>query len=321
MRYAVLTDVHANWQALQAVISDLEQDEIDGYWYLGDLIGYGPQPRECLRCFQELEADRRLVHWLVGNHDVGLIEPVVASMFHSDASRVLEMHKQLLEAEPELWAWCKVQMSVSSRHQPLSTLFGDVVYVLTHACLIPGEYIGRSPTSYLFPWKREWVRWNGLVPLHQHYLGSHQHACLVYGHTHFPAFWSLPANYTHRSHPRLHSIVYNRPLSLRYGLVAFNPGSVGQPRDGDGRAAFAVVDTSQATVEFRRTPYRSHVTLSLMARDAYPLKLQERIGNPNLLSEERENFRLVYQPTETGLEPVDPRDMPDAAAPSADNRW
>lgn len=297
MRYAIVSDIHANWAALNAVIQDATAAQIDAFWCLGDVVGYGPHPEECVHFLHD-----RVDHnqWVIGNHDAGLIGLMTTADFSAEARAMLEIHRAILQhpTNQGLWEWCQAQMT-EVRTNPRSSVHGDIKFVLVHACLTPDHYVGRTSASYLYPWNSLLLRWNGLDPLRDTHLEENGCACMLYGHTHIPTF----AEVMTRRRISLRSIRYNHPLPLNGQLLAINPGSVGQPRDGDQRAAYAIIDTDDHTVEFRRVAYDLTQLLQLMADRAYPHTLYERLrlaGNPA----DHQSLAEVYQRTVDGLEAI-----------------
>ena len=95
MRIAVISDIHANWHALDAVLADLDQERPDEVWCLGDLVGYGPQPNRCTT-----EASERSEICLLGNHDLAAIGRIDLANFSPDAAETARWTIEHLEDEP-----------------------------------------------------------------------------------------------------------------------------------------------------------------------------------------------------------------------------
>lgn len=301
MRYAVVSDIHANWAALEAVYDDARKQSVGNFWCLGDIVGYGPDPVLCVRFLREqVQMDR----WVLGNHDAGLIGLITTEDFNAEATEVLAKHHALFQApdNQELWRWCQEHMT-DARTQPHAMSYGDVVYVLVHACLAPNQYVGRTTLSYLYPWETTWIRRYGLDPLRDGHLQEGKRGCLLHGHTHMPTFSDVVVAPGKRQSSRLRSIVYNQPLPLDGHLMVINPGSVGQPRDGDRRAAYAIIDTDASSVEFRRVTYDFRLTQAGMQRENYPITLCERLSVAGSLADS-DLLARVYRRTEDGLEAI-----------------
>ncbi|MHB8992603.1 MAG: metallophosphoesterase family protein [Chloroflexota bacterium] len=240
MRYGIVADIHANLAAFETVLADM--GKVDVLWCLGDLVGYGPDPNECA------ELLRRHDHLcVVGNHDLAAIRRLDTRDFNPDAARAAE--------------WTARQLSERSRLF-LSALPERVVaepFTLVHG----------SPRSPVW----EYVTHEGrATPNFQHF---QTRACLV-GHTHVPALYveeSPDGPVTGRA-PGTGDQVEVGPKRL----IA-NPGGVGQPRDGDPRAAYALFDSDSGLLEWRRVDYPIHVTQQKMREFGLPSRLIERLDN------------------------------------------
>lgn len=225
MRYAILSDIHSNLEALTAVLDALAKERIDRYFCLGDVIGYGADPSACL---ERVQAIRAVI--IGGNHDLACIGKLDVNWFN-DAARAGVL-------------WTRNQLSIADlaalRQFPLMTIMEP--FTLVHGTL-------RHPQ-----------RFDYLVDAAQAMdtlTTCRTLFCLV-GHTHLACF--LEYDRAARRLARIHTspqdgseFAYeDRPEIMRY-LV--NPGSVGQPRDGDLRASFGVIDDERRQVIFRRVSY------------------------------------------------------------------
>ncbi len=215
MRFGLLGDIHANLVALDAVLADM--GPVDQYWCLGDVVGYGPQPSECIERLCELD------HVVVmGNHDAAAIGRISARSFNGDARRAIE------------WTSRQLDRSDSSYIRGMPDKLQHDQVLLVHA----------SPSDPL---------WEYITSTSQaaEAFESTDAPYTFVGHTHIPLVFLLDAQGT---------ILPGTPsdkMLLRLGneRLLINPGSVGQPRDGDPRAAYAIIDTGTATVEFHRVEY------------------------------------------------------------------
>jgi diadenosine tetraphosphatase ApaH/serine/threonine PP2A family protein phosphatase len=216
MRILIISDIHANSTALEAVLADA--GEVEAVWCLGDLVGYGPDPNECIARVRGLP---NLV-CLLGNHDAAALHQIDTDNFNPDARTAIEWTRQALT--PEAYAF-------------LQSLPEKVVVDLV--TLAHGS--PRQPVwEYLLDTRTATLSFN--------YFDTPY--CLV-GHTHLPVVYYMPdENRTARL------IVPEAFMQMTLAPRAvLNPGSVGQPRDRDARAAYAVLDTAQNTWEFRRVAY------------------------------------------------------------------
>ena len=216
MRVGLLSDVHANLQALESVLAALDADgRPERLWVTGDTVGYGPDPSEVLALLRERDA--LLVQ---GNHDRAVATGDGLEWFHERAAIAVRMHAKWLSAEErDLLGSLPLTPSTNG-------------FTLCHGSLRDPlwEYVATTPVA---------AASLALAPT--------PFACN--GHTHVPALFVEGAKGL-----KAHLPAIDTPYSLAPRSV-LNPGSVGQPRDGDARAAYAVIDTTGLTVTFRRVAY------------------------------------------------------------------
>lgn len=272
-RVALLSDIHANLVALEAVLADVKALSPDAIVVLGDTINYGPRPRECFELMHEL-AD--LV--LAGNHEKEAALPVEDEL-ESDARELLEWTIGQLEGCAP-WEAMKARLLADAPAQARGTIDG---LELVHATA------ARPFEQYLWPGH----------PQHHLHLNPQLDAYLLemlsgfaathaaVGHTHAP---TVLTSYEHRelfpiSHEWNRRFTFIGPRTIFYvprgtlrlddlagRKLVLNPGSVGQPRDGDPRASWALYDGE--SVEFRRVDY-DHARTARELR-ALPLSLDTR---------------------------------------------
>ncbi len=241
MRVAVVSDVHGNRQALEAVLAEADAAAVDEIWCLGDIVGYGGDPDACVELIREQASI-----CLAGNHDLGVIGAISLDDFSDVARRAAE--------------WTRAKISDDTREflQALVPFNEDGEVSLFHGS-------SRDPV-----W--EYV----LSPL-QADLGfdvQRHHVCLV-GHTHVALSYHRPeqgetSGQTQHDGDRL-------DLSSGHWLV--NPGSVGQPRDGDPRAAWLELDTDQWTSVYRRTDYDIDSAAWAIRAARLPHSLADRLSH------------------------------------------
>ena len=215
MKILVFSDVHANLTALEAVLADA--GAVDAYWFLGDLVGYGPDPAACIARVHALPRVTRVL----GNHDAAVLGQMPLEWFNSEAQRlILWTREQLSEADMAFLA-----------EAPEQAVFNDITLVHGSPRAPVTEYIltAEAAAEALKKAKTDF--------------------CFV-GHTHQPVRWQEEADGSiHRYAARAGETVALTPRAV------FNVGSVGQPRDGDPRAAYALYDTNTHEWTWRRTPY------------------------------------------------------------------
>lgn len=223
MRAAVLSDLHANWQALEAVSKHLAHQRVDEAWCLGDVVGYGGNPAETLRWVQNNTTVR-----LLGNHDYAVATGETSS-FNPVALEAARAHRERLlrdEDLEQLREWKPAdRRSVAGR---------DVLFA--HAS--PDDPLWEYVTVAAAP--SGLTRWSGRARI------------VLFGHTHQPFVAQAPQNAWSTRH-FLQAIVSGG--AERPPLLLVNPGSVGQPRDGDARASYAILDFATRTVELHRVEY------------------------------------------------------------------
>ncbi len=212
MRIGVFSDIHANWQALEAVIADSE-GEIDEGLCLGDVVGYGGDPVRCLD-----EVRKRKWPTLIGNHDRACTDPHILDWFNDDAAFVIKW--TIHELGKDRLAWLDKRPESDQR---------DGV-VLVHG----------SPRDPIF----EYILDGATAAANLQLLAGR--ACL-HGHTHVPGYFYPNGDAVEHSY-WLGKVRVSGPSLI-------NPGSVGQPRDGNPDASYAVWDTDDRSLEWRRVPY------------------------------------------------------------------
>lgn len=244
MRYLILTDIHGNLEALDACLADAREHAYDSSLVLGDLVGYGPDPNTVVERVQAL-APIAIVR---GNHDkvaCGLEQPEgFNSVAKSAAKWTLDTlppaYREWLAALPE--GPTVVDDLVEICH---GSPFDEDAYIFDELDAVRALKVASRPL------------------------------CL-FGHTHYPVTFELSADsfdsVGSASAPLTH--VRMRPGSK----YLINPGSVGQPRDGDPRAAYAIVDTTQRLVELYRVRYAVEDTQAKIVKAGLPEVLAQRLA-------------------------------------------
>jgi diadenosine tetraphosphatase ApaH/serine/threonine PP2A family protein phosphatase len=237
MRVAVISDVHANYQALEAVLKEIDAARVDAVWCLGDTVGYGPRPNECCDVVRG-----RAAHSLVGNHDLVVLGELTVSEFNDEAAAAAIWTAEVLTAESRAF---------------LASLkpFGEVEGVdLFHAS-------ARDPV-----WEYVLTEEAARATLE---LSSAP--LILVGHSHVALAITAESGRVGGGPARGGSKVKLDGRSL------LNPGSVGQPRDGDPRAAWMLLDLEERFAEFRRVPYSIERTQAEMRERGLPQPLAARL--------------------------------------------
>jgi diadenosine tetraphosphatase ApaH/serine/threonine PP2A family protein phosphatase len=238
MRLLVISDIHANLAAFEAVLADA-QDEWDRIWCLGDVIGYGPDPNECTALLRQHDHLS-----LSGNHDWAVLGKLDSTNFNTEAQIAI--------------AWTQSEIGEETRAY-LDSLPANLIvepFTLAHG----------SPRHPVW----EYILEKSTAAANFAYFDTPY--CLV-GHTHSPVRFEEISP----SRVRLQLPVYNEPLSLNGQRIILNPGSVGQPRDSDPRAAYALLDTEKMSWEYRRVAYPVKVTQERMRHHGLPHRLIARL--------------------------------------------
>jgi predicted phosphodiesterase len=240
LRVAVLSDIHGNLHALEAVLASVDRDAPDEIWCLGDLVGYGPCPNECVAHVRE-----RAAVSLVGNHDLAVLGALDLDRFHGEAGAAARWTRTVLEPDARAFL------------EALEPAGGRAGVALAHG----------SPRDPV---------WEYVLSARaaEAALGAVTEQLLLVGHSHAQlAVAAMDANVTGGAAKA------GDEVDLAAGRHVLNPGSVGQPRDGDPRAAWLVIDTASRRATFRRTEYPIERTQAEMRDRHLPELLAERLAH------------------------------------------
>lgn len=277
-RYAILSDVHGNLEALEAVLSDANRQRIDGIWYLGDTVVYGPNPNECLQRLKEALGD-----WpgtaVLGNNDEAILKG-------EDPDQVLDDWLGRSGSTPHLDnGYRTFREATSACHRwTLQNLTAESMSLLEAVPDAPRPVLANAVLLHASPCEPVGKMGNYITAIpeaEEAFVCLKQYALCFYGHTHRMAVFreTVPDQiYDNCEKLSREELTFKRlPLDDRRLLI--NPGSVGQPRDGDSRAAFAVLDADEGYVEFRRVDYSSTIlhTLRKIQEAGLPDALAERL--------------------------------------------
>jgi predicted phosphodiesterase len=239
VKVAVISDVHANLPALEAVLAWIERDGVDELWCLGDLTGYGAEPARCM----DIVLDRADV-CLAGNHDMVVTGEIDIAMFSSDARVAAEWTREVLDGEA-------VRRLAELR--PAGERRGVELY---HASIRDPvwEYVIDDRTAAICLEKQE----SSLSMV------GHSHVPLAYGYADGSFLGGMAGAET--------------TLTTLPGPFLLNPGSVGQPRDGDPRAAYLLVDLETGESRWRRVDYDVQEAQRAIRDAGLPLRLGARLA-------------------------------------------
>ena len=238
MRTLIVSDIHGNLAALDAVLAEAQRGApVDRVWCLGDTVGYGPEPVVCLERLWALDTV-----CVCGNHDAGAVGRIDLEAFNAYAAAACRWTgEQLTEEAREFLNGLPLMVT----EQPFTLVHGTPLDPIWDYLLSCGQAVDA--------WEQTGARW------------------LLVGHSHI-AFVFREGQAGERP----------EGAALRVALgsqrLAINPGSVGQPRDGDPRAAYALYDDVQRAVTLHRVPYDISVTQRKMADVGLPEPLISRLS-------------------------------------------
>ena len=239
MRVAAISDIHGNWHAFEAVLDDIRREGVDELWCLGDIVGYGPQPNRCIA-----EARERSDLCLLGNHDLAALGDVDLATFSPDAATSARWTIDVLE--PELLDYLRTLEPKAVR--------ADV------------ELFHASPRDPIWEYVLS-------EPVVRKALEMTTSKLVLVGHSHIPIALRLSDGDALAGG----LAKGGSEIELTEGRWLLNPGSVGQPRDGDPRAAYLLIDLDGLSAHYKRVPYNIGATQSEIRKAGLPDALAERL--------------------------------------------
>lgn len=237
MKYAIISDIHANLEAFEAVLKDIEKEGVEKCVCVGDIVGYGANPHECIELVRE-----KCVLCVAGNHDFATIEKTNIEFFNQYARQAtLWTRQNITEDDREYLESLPLVADVDDRFTVVhGTLYAPALF----------DYIQTTFDAYL-----------SLQVLQKP-------LCFV-GHSHVPISFFLDDAVTYSTEP---------VIKLKTGVKAIiNVGAVGQPRDDDPRAAYAVYDTEKNLVVIKRVEYDVEKAVKKIKDAGLPEILGERL--------------------------------------------
>jgi diadenosine tetraphosphatase ApaH/serine/threonine PP2A family protein phosphatase len=242
LRVAVLSDVHSNRPALEAVLGAIEEAGVEETWCLGDMVGYGADPDACTTMVRQ-SCDV----CLAGNHDLAVLGALDISTFSETAAAAVEWTRESIDA-------------------------GTVEF------LRDLEPVGSRQGIGLFHASPRDPIWEYVLSTDQAEAGfdSQEERVGLIGHSHVSLFFTRPRDgktaYAHGAQAGDGAAV-----QIESGAWMLNPGSVGQPRDGDPRAAWLELDTERWTARFHRVAYEIAEAADAILAAGLPKPLAERL--------------------------------------------
>lgn len=221
-RIGIISDIHGNLEALEAVLRAIEKDGIDYLIHLGDLVGYNASPRECLQLLQ-----RQRAICILGNHDLAIVEPRTAESFNVLAHEALSYSQQQLSSRNVRYI----------QALPRTEVLWDR-FLLCHGTPenLDNYIMNVFQAKRIFNLLRK--RYEGI-------------RICFFGHTHIQRLWvSDQRGKTFSTPESSDSLALNAE-----NMYLINPGSVGQPRQQDNRARYLLFDSDKEIIRLRAVPY------------------------------------------------------------------
>jgi len=238
MRYCIFSDVHGNREAFEAVLGAVSSEGVDGYLFLGDVVGYGADPQECVKMLQRLKP----VSVLAGNHEWGVLDLLDIGYFNEDARAAI------------LWTRSVMPQEALEYMRSFELVRRDGDLILVHGSLDQPEefnYVLDEASAALT-------------------LKLSQAPLCFLGHSHVSAFYHLDqGKAVYQPGPKIRCAPGNKYL--------INVGSVGQPRDGDPRAAYVIYDDKESVAEIKRVPYDIKTAQDKIVKAGLPPWLASRL--------------------------------------------
>ena len=239
MRYAILADIHSNMAALSAVLKDIERrGGVDEVWCLGDIVGYGPDPHQCIEILRKLKLTA-----VAGNHDLAAAGKLPLSSFNPDGAAAIQWTQGQITGEDVHFLASLPKMLEKGSFTLVHGSPRDPVWEYLHSVSNAGENFSYFKTPY----------------------------CLV-GHIHTPQIFKWEDG-------RCSYVPFNPDIDQALGKarLIINPGSVGQPRDGDPRSGYAIYDSEAAIIRLHRAHYFIEDTQRRIMHNNLPVRLAIRL--------------------------------------------
>lgn len=226
MKVAIVSDIHSNLEALSSVLADIESNQVDKIYCLGDIVGYGPNPIEVIRIAKE-----RFAICIMGNHDEAVIKKPL--YFNKIPENAVYWTQDILK---ELGDPSDLEYLTS-----LKNLYRDDGLVLSHGIM-------EDNMSYTTEAEDLFYIFDNMEPL--------EYVCFG-GHSHQPAIWVIEDNELFFCEPELDC---DFKIDIEKQKFWINVGSVGQPRDSDTRSSYVIYDTEEHIIQFHKVEYDYKIT-------------------------------------------------------------
>lgn len=320
MKIAVLSDIHSNQGALEAVLNDAGSQDVEQYWCLGDAVGYGPTPHVPLLWIKYWVSPD---YWVMGNHDAMLADYCMSAeeggsvvtgddglTFYAkgqllslddwrftvaEAIQGVVLSRTALLSEPEADAFWRENFT-KERVLPRTHAIDGVEYTLVHASRT-------DPTSrYIFAFQKEIILPKELTLLKEAAARSGLPQVQFFGHTHVPTL--IRADDASSACIRAEAVRPEVIYQLDSSFALVNPGSVGQPRDLCQWASYLILDTAARSIVFKRVKYDWRETARSLRSGNFPESLVRRLTSAGAYKETPgewiDHYRTVKENIENG---------------------
>ena len=237
MRYAIVSDIHGNYEAFTAVLEVIDEMDVDGIICLGDVVGYGANPNEVVELTRA-----RVIMTILGNLDQASIDPAEEALFNSWAVQAIRWTREKLTAENV-----------------------DYLRGLAYESLLPDVRLVHASPS-------EPEKWRYILSPQaaaQEFTTFEESFCFI-GHSHVPMI-------VLRTEVGISELLEGEVALPAGARVLINVGSVGQPRNGDPRASFAVLDLEDRSARLVQVPYDMHAARARIVEAGLPSFLGDRL--------------------------------------------
>lgn len=239
MRYALISDIHSNWEALEAALNFLSKENIDAYFCLGDIVGYGANPQECISKIRSLSC-RAII---AGNHDWAAAGIFELSYFNFLARKAI------------IWTSEKLNQADKEYLKSFPLTYRDDLITLVHGTLYnPGEF------NYMLDIYAAAKDFDLL-----------KRQVSFIGHSH------LPGVFFEENYQIGYSLEQKIVLKPKVKYIV-NAGSIGQPRDGNWRSSLVIFDSEEKSIEFKRIEYDVELAQKKIIRAGLPERLASRLS-------------------------------------------
>ncbi|MFA4981664.1 MAG: metallophosphoesterase family protein [Candidatus Omnitrophota bacterium] len=238
MRYALISDIHGNLEAFRAVLEALSKEKIDEFLFIGDVVGYGADPKECLKLLRSI----RPKILISGNHEWGVLGLLDESYFNDYVAKAVAWTKSVLDGDELDYL------------RSFDVVHEDGSFALVHGSLY-------NPAGFNYIWDSKQASAVMKIMKAPICFAAHTHVAGIF--------------YTDKGRMEF---VSNSKKAVRGEKYIVNAGSIGQPRDGDPRASFVIYDTESAVFEIRRVPYDIKSAQVKILKAGLPTMLADRLA-------------------------------------------